>query len=107
MKASTLLSEFLKADALKESGPQTYTIKDWEITEFKDDKSGKLEKKLTLIVDDDQKLLLNKENTRTLIEAFDTDETDDWVARSFEAYFEPNVTFAGKRVGGLRIRVPA
>ena len=105
MKASTLLSEFLKADTLKESGPQTYTIKDWEITEFKNEKTDRLERKLTLIVDSDQKLLLNKENTRTLIDGYGTDETDEWIGRVFEAYHEPNVSFGGKRVGGLRVRI--
>ena len=57
--------------------------------------------------DDDTKLLLNKENTRNLIEGFGTDETDDWVGRTFEAYYDPSVTFGGKRVGGLRVRVIA
>ena len=45
--------------------PQVLTIKDWEVVEFKDQKTDILQKKLALIVDDDQKLLLNKENTRT------------------------------------------
>ena len=82
------------------------TIKDWELVEFKDQKTDTLQKKLALIVDDDQKFLLNKENTRTLIDAFGTQETDEWVGRFVEVYFEPNVTFGGKRVGGLRVRIP-
>ncbi len=86
--------------------PQVLTIKDWEVVEFKDQKTDILQKKLALIVDDDQKLLLNKENTRTLIEMFGTQETDDWVGREIEVYYEPNVTFGGKRVGGVRVRPP-
>ena len=107
MKATTLLSEYLRADFIKDSGPRTYKIKDWEIAEFKDEKTDRIEKKLALRLDDDSKLLLNKENTRNLIEGFGTDETDDWIGRTFEAYFDPHVTFGGKRVGGLRVKVDA
>lgn len=105
MKASTLLSEFIKSDSVKASGPVIFTIKDWEVVEFKDPKTDRVEKKLALIVDDDQRLLLNKENARTLIDGFETDETDEWVGRQFEAYYEPDVRFGGKRVGGLRVRM--
>ena len=104
MKASTLLSEYVKADTVKESGPQAFKIKDWEVVEFKDEKTDAIQKKMALLVDDDQKVVLNKENTRTLIEIFGTDETDEWVGRTFEAYHDPSVRFAGKKVGGLRVR---
>ena len=105
MKATTLLSSYITSDTIREEGPRTYTIEDAEIVEFKDKHTDTVQRKLALIVDDDQKLLLNKENTRTLIEGFGTQETDEWVNRSFEAYFEPNVSFGGKRVGGIRLRV--
>ncbi len=107
MRVTTLLSEFIKSETIKTSGPQTYTIKDWELVEFKDPKTDRIEKKLALVVDDGQKLLLNKENARTLIEGFGTDETDQWVGRQFEAHHEPSVQFGGKRVGGTRVKVAA
>ena len=34
-------------------------------------------------------------------------ESDDWAGHSIELYQEPNVTYGGKRVGGIRIRKPA
>ena len=106
MKASTLLSEYLKTDTIRASGPTHFTIKDYEIAEFKDEKTGKLVKKLALVVGDDQpQILLNKENNRTLIEAFG-DETDAWIGKTMEVYFDPKVMFGGKKVGGLRVRVP-
>lgn len=105
MKATTLLSEYIKSDTVKQSGPMVLKITDWEVVEFKDEKSGRTDKKLALAVDNGQKLVLNVENSRTLIEGFG-DETDDWIGRTLEAYFEPNVTFGGKKVGGLRVRVP-
>lgn len=104
MKASTLLSEFITSDQLKESGPQTFTIKDWEIGEFKDKETGKVAKKLVLIVDEDRKLSLNKTNTRTLIEEYGTEETDEWIGRVFEAYYDPDVTFMSKKTGGTVVR---
>ena len=106
MKASRLLSDYIKTETVKQSGPMHLKIKDCEIVEFKDDKSGTLDKKLALVVDTDQKLILNKENNRTLIEGFGTDETDDWIGRTVEAYYEPDIQFGGKRVGGLRLRLP-
>ncbi len=104
MKATTLLSEYLRAEIIKESGPRLYTIKNLAIVELTDEKTNRVERKLAVIVDDDVKVLLNKQNTRNLIECFGTDETDEWIGRSFEAYFDPQVTFGGKRVGGLRVR---
>ena len=105
MKATTLLSEFIKSEIVKQSGPMLLKITDWEVVEFKDEKSGRTDKKLALAVDNGQKLVLNVENARTLIDGFG-DETDDWIGRTLEAYFEPNVTFGGKKVGGLRVRLP-
>ena len=106
MKASSLLSDYLKTETIKASGPQNLTIRDYEVAEFKDEKTGKLAKKLALLLGDDvPPFLLNKENNRTLIEAFG-DETDGWIGKTIEVFFAPNVMFGGKRVGGLRVRVP-
>jgi hypothetical protein len=107
MKASKLLGQYLKAETLKMNGPMEFTIEDVEVSEFKDEKTGKLMKKLVVNVGDDEpRVLLNAANTKALIEAF-SDETDTWVGNTFEAFFDPNVMFGTKKTGGMRVRVKA
>ena len=48
-------------------------------------------------------LVLNNTSIRTLGSAFGED-TDDWVGRKVVLYVDPNVSFKGKVVGGLRLR---
>ena len=106
MKATKYLSEFLKADTIRLSGPQEFEITGVEETEFKDEKTGKLVRKLVLLFGDDQpKLTLNATNTRELIEAYG-DDTDNWIGKVIQVWFDKNVTFGGKKVGGLRVAVP-
>lgn len=107
MKASTLLSDYLKTDTIRASGPVTFTIKDYEVAELQDEKTQTVVKKLALLVGEDQpKVLLNKENNRVLIDAYG-DETDGWIGKPVEVYFDKEVKFGGKKVGGLRVRIPA
>ena len=54
----------------------------------------------------DKPLVLNVTNINAITEATGTDETDEWVGKQVVLYVDPNVMFAGKRVGGLRIRAP-
>lgn len=49
-------------------------------------------------------LILNQTNLETLAAMFG-DETDDW-AGQIVLYVDPSVMYAGKRIGGLRVRAP-
>lgn len=49
-------------------------------------------------------MVLNVTNINAMTEATGTDETDEWIGKKVVVYVDPNVMFAGKRVGGLRIR---
>jgi hypothetical protein len=102
-KASTLLSEFLRSDIVRDNGPFQLAIANYELVTFDAKDGGRPEKKWALLVDDNQKLLLNKENLRTLIEAFG-DEMDGWIGQRVEVFFDKSVTFGGKRVGGIRLK---
>ena len=104
MKASTYVSPYLKADVLRESGPQVLEVVGVEEVELPIRDTDRVERKLGVIVDGGLRLLLNKQNTLTLIEVFKSDDTDNWLGRSFEAYFDPNVGFGGKKTGGIRVR---
>jgi hypothetical protein len=50
-------------------------------------------------------MVMNVTTIRVLEQAFGGD-TDDWVNKKVIVYVDPNVSFGGKVVGGLRLRIP-
>lgn len=50
-------------------------------------------------------LILNTTNFDTCEEAWGGD-TRGWIGHSVDLYFDPTITYGGKRVGGLRLRPP-
>lgn len=63
------------------------------------------EHKLTVSVAEFPKpLVVNKTNIRVLADLFGSLETDDWIGKRFNLYVDPHVSFAGRVVGGLRVR---
>ena len=102
LKASKFIggsSNYIKVEDVKE-GPLKLTIEDVESVEF----DGKA--KLQLIVTGGKKLTLNSTNTQTLIAAY-SDDCDNWKGRGIVAYEDANVFYGGKRMSGLRLKVPA
>jgi hypothetical protein len=51
-------------------------------------------------------MILNSTNIQLLAKACDSDESEDWVGRKVTIYADPNVSFGGKLVGGLRVKLP-
>lgn len=52
----------------------------------------------------DKPMVLNSTNIQLLAKACGSDETDDWVGKQVIVYSDPNVSYGGKLVGGLRIK---
>ena len=50
-------------------------------------------------------LILNNTNWGAMEDVYG-ENTDGWVGRPVEIFVDPNVMFGGKKVGGVRIRVP-
>jgi hypothetical protein len=50
-------------------------------------------------------MILNRSNWSILEEAYGLD-SDDWSGRPVEVCIDPSVMYAGKRIGGLRVRIP-
>lgn len=50
-------------------------------------------------------MILNNTNWMTVEEAYGQ-ESDDWTGKPVELYLDPGVMFGGKRVGGVRLRIP-
>jgi hypothetical protein len=55
---------------------------------------------------DAKPLIVNSTNW-AMIESLYGEESDDWRGKPIELYFDPFVTFRGKRVGGVRVRRPS
>ena len=68
-------------------------------------KKGKKEKKVVLYFKEDTRgLILNKTNYGLVTELLGTTETDDWKGAKLQLFFDPAVTYGGKRVGGIGVR---
>jgi hypothetical protein len=54
----------------------------------------------------DKPLVLNSTNIQLCERIFGSDDTDEWVGKKIVLYTDPNVSYAGKIVGGIRVRAP-
>ena len=52
----------------------------------------------------DKPMILNSTNMHVAAKVFQSDETDEWKGREIILYTDPNVSFGGQVVGGLRFR---
>ena len=52
-------------------------------------------------------LVLNTANAEALLEITGTDDTEKWADTPVHLYVDPDVTYGGKKIGGIRIRKPA
>lgn len=65
------------------------------------------EKKLNLFFNEIEKALAcNKTNLQLMAHFFGSTDTDDWTGHKLVAYNEPTIMYAGKMVGGIRVRLP-
>jgi len=51
-------------------------------------------------------LPLNTANSETLLEITETEDPNEWKDLAVQLYVNPDVTYGGKRTGGIRIRKP-
>lgn len=54
----------------------------------------------------DKPLVLNMTNAHACAQVFGSDDTDDWIGKKIVLYTDPNVSYGGKIVGGIRMRKP-
>lgn len=52
----------------------------------------------------DKPMVLNSTNIQLMEKACRSDDTDDWIGKEIIVYTDPNVSFGGELVGGLRIK---
>jgi len=49
---------------------------------------------------------INSTNLQLCEQIFGSDDTDDWMGHKLVLYNDPNVSYGGKLVGGIRVRAP-
>ena len=97
-------STYLGKDDLTD--PVLATIADVRLEEIQGD-HGRSDKPVMYFQDEDMKhLILNTTNWNT-IEAICGEDTEEWAGQRIELYVDPGVVYGGKRVGGVRVRIPS
>ena len=107
MKLSDIVtSKYLsKEDCGEEGIILTIDRVEWE--KVGENQSGKDEHKAVAHFREDVKpLILNVTNFEAITEGLGIEDSDDWGGQRIKAYNDPNVSFAGKRTGGIRVRTP-
>jgi hypothetical protein len=96
---------YLKKDDV--TTPVVWTIND--VKERLIASPGKKPKpKLVLFFDGNSKgLVLNMSNGNTLFDMTGQEDPEEWIGTQVELYADDSVSYAGKRVGGIRLRKPA
>jgi hypothetical protein len=96
-----IVSKFLRKEDFDED--RVMTIKGVKLEDMPGD-SG--DQKWVLYFREEAKgMALNVTTIRVLEQAYG-DDTDHWVGNKVMVYVDPNVSFGGKVVGGLRLRTP-
>lgn len=67
--------------------------------------AGDEDKPVVYFRDNVKPMILNNTNWMTIEDAYGQ-ESDDWTGKQVEMYCDPGVMFGGKRVGGVRVRIP-
>jgi hypothetical protein len=54
----------------------------------------------------DKPMVLNSTNGQLIAAILKSEETDSWAGHKIVLYHDPNVSFGGKLMGGIRVRAP-
>ena len=97
----------IKAEDLKRDGPLKGLIQDVRQKSWERDGKTELKLEMTILTADGGEKIcqLNKSNARLLAAYFGND-TDAWIGKPLILYFDPGVLYAGKLVGGTKVKVP-
>jgi len=82
------------------------TIKSLEKTNVAGDNQDPDEKYVMHFKEMPKGMVLNWTNIQLIAHALGSEETNDWIGKKIVLYEDPNVSFGGKLVGGIRCRAP-
>ncbi len=97
-------SKFLRKEDFDED--RVLTIKGLRLEDMPSDQSREPQQKWVLYFREEPKgMALSVTTIRVLEQAYGSD-SDQWIGNKVMVYVDPNVSFGGKIVGGLRLRTP-
>jgi hypothetical protein len=59
-----------------------------------------------ILEETDKPMVLNSTNNQIIAKVCGSENTDDWTGHKIVLFHDPNVSFAGKLIGGIRCRAP-
>lgn len=101
------IDEIVTSKYLKGSDFPSPKVMRIEKTQWEEVGKERDEKAVVYFQHEKKGLVLNVLNAKTMFALFGTKDLDTWAGREIEVYFDPSVMFAGKIVGGLRVRAPS
>jgi len=102
MKIGQFLSNYLRVQDLKQ--PVAATIASVTAEEFGREGEKKEKKLVVYFKEFDQGLVISKTVINQIAALAESEETDDWIGKEVELFADLSVMYAGKRVGGIRVR---
>jgi hypothetical protein len=96
-----IVSKFLRKEDFEED--TVCTIKQVHLEDMQGDKGE--QRWVLYFRERDKGMVLNVTSIRVLEQAFG-DDSDMWIGNKVKVYVDPNVSFQGKVVGGLRLMPP-
>jgi len=99
---SNILEKTFKSESFPEDKPLNLTIDDVVAQEVGIDKDTK---PVAYFKEDPRGLVLNKTNYGILTKAHANPNTDAWIGAVIQVWKDPTVTFSGKTVGGLKVKI--
>ena len=100
-------SKFLKKEDLDQERGNLVHIKSFQKQLVEENDDGTKEYKFTMSVNEyDKPMVLNATN-RAILERIYGGDTEDCIGNPIVMYVDENVSYAGKLVGGIRLRKPA
>lgn len=97
-------SKFLKKEDLNPTTGNLVTIKEFKKQKIEEDDAGVAEYKWTMYVREFEKPLVINATNRAILERTYGPDTEDCLGRQIVMYVDENVSYAGKLVGGIRLR---
>ena len=99
MNINQMIGDYLKKEDFPQ--PRTCTISHVSMVEMDD-----TQKPVLHLQETTKGLVLNKTNINLIVSLYGP-ETDHWSGKPLTLYNDPNVTYAGKATGGVRVMINA
>ena len=98
-------SKFLRKEDLASVGDEMIaTINDFSLENVAMEDQPKQMKWCVSFKELGKPMVLNSTNLQLMAKIFGSDNSDDWLGKRIVVYVDPNVSYQGKLIGGLRVR---